>query len=63
MQIDFKDGSFIAIMPSSEKDKLIFVTCGKKSRTETTMSSSELTIDDVEQIQIFLTNWLNDLSK
>jgi len=58
MRIDFEDGSFIALMPS--QDKITFVTCGRKSRRETTMSSSELTRENVEELLAFLTKWYNN---
>ena len=58
MRIDFEDGSFIALMP--DKDKVTFVTCGRKSRNETVMSSSDITREQAEDMVKFLTEWLKE---
>lgn len=56
MRIEFEDGSFIALMP--EKDKITFVTCGRKNRNETVMSSSDITREQAEALVYFLAEWL-----
>jgi hypothetical protein len=56
MRINFEDGSFIALMPDG--DKVTFVTCGRKNRNETVMSSSDITREQAETLANFLTEWL-----
>jgi hypothetical protein len=56
MRIDFEDGSFITLIP--EDGKMTLVTCGRKSRRETVMSSSDLTREQVGQVAKFLDEWL-----
>jgi hypothetical protein len=60
MKIMFEDGSYLELDQSpNDSNKLIVILCGYKTETQLTMSSSEITIQDADQIIEFLTKWIN----
>lgn len=50
------DGGFLEIFPSSD-NKITMVMCGRKSYKEVTMSSTELSKEQVSKIIEFLSKW------
>lgn len=58
MKINFgKDNSFLEIFPSGDNSTLTLIMCGRKSYREVTMSSTELTKEQVAEIIKFLSEW------
>lgn len=59
MKINFDDGSFLAIEPQHDEGRLLTISmCGlTNGGKKATMSTSMLTLDDVEQVIDFLTEW------
>jgi hypothetical protein len=59
MKITFdKDDSFLEILPS--EDQITFIMCGHKSFREVTMSSAELSKEQVSEIIAFLSEWIEE---
>lgn len=57
MKITFgEDGGFLEIIPSG-KNKITLIMCGRKSYREVTMSSTDLSKEQVSEIIEFLTEW------
>jgi len=64
MRVTFKDGSFLEIMTSAEdKNKLTIIMCGFKGYNQLTMSSSDLSLNQVNEMIGFLTDWVEDLDE
>ena len=57
MKIAFEDGSFISVEPNDES-KLSVTLCGLKSNRELTMSTSNLTVEQVVEIIKFMVEWV-----
>ncbi len=60
MRVTFKDGSFLEMMPSTQEDgenKLTVIMCGFKGYNQLTMSSSDLSLDQVNEMIKFLSEW------
>jgi hypothetical protein len=58
MKITFgEDGSFLEIFPSGDNKKITLIMCGRKSYREVTMSSTELSKEQVSEMIKFLTEW------
>lgn len=56
MKIMFnEDDSFLELL--SNEDKVTFVMCGKKSYRQVTMSSADLSEEQVDEIIAFLNEW------
>lgn len=60
MRIIFNDNSFLELLP--EKDGLTLVLCGRKSHKEVTMSSANLSEEQITELINFLINWENNKS-
>ena len=61
MKINFdEDNSFLELLPS-EDNKMTLIMCGRKSLREVTMSSAELTEEQVAEIIDFFTRWKNEI--
>jgi hypothetical protein len=56
MKIVFEDGSFLEFMPA-DNNKLHIILCGFKTKKQLTMSSSELTKEQVQEIIKYLQEW------
>ena len=57
MKITFgEDGSFLELLPNDD-NKVTLVMCGRKSYREVTMSSAELSKEQVTEIIKFLSEW------
>ena len=54
MKIIFEDESFLEIIPTNDEDKLHIILCGFKTKKQLTMSSSELTKEQAQEIIKFL---------
>ena len=62
MRINFEDGSFLTMHPSdNDEKKLTLITCGKKNKYTTTMSSSDISAKQVGELAEFLLQWLESL--
>jgi len=60
MRIVFEeDGSFLELIPT-EDNKIAFIMCGRKSHKEVTMSSADLSLEQVSNLATFLMDWLDD---
>lgn len=59
MKITFDDGSFLEVMSIDQLDefKLRFVLCGFKNHKELTMSASELSLEQIDELMEFLSDW------
>lgn len=54
MKLEFKDGSYFEMIQNS--DIVTIILCGKKGKNLLTMSSADLTKEQVKQIINFLQN-------
>lgn len=62
MKINFDDGSFLSFIPSDKPGTLTMVMCGIKDSTgATTMSSTDLTANQVADIVKFFVDWVGKL--
>ncbi len=57
MKIDFEDGSFISL--EILKDDINIIMCAKKDSRTTTMTSSVISKEQIKDIVLFLSDWLN----
>lgn len=61
MKIEFEDGSFLEVMTDDDKQMANIIMCGIKDYNKFTMSASSLSLEQVEALIEFLSEWKNKI--